>query len=180
MAPPAQRVRCSSAHACSGSSNQGSADYCSGRLQIKRNQSIIALRWRPALGSLTCTGRRQRSERRSPSTDFALPPGSPSGPGTHTRTRVRRRSPARQLRPRNTRLARRGLTFRSADVQACCLPSTPSCFCFIARTATESLSPFYAPTHHALYRCCSPLSLSPCLPSKRFTSCATRFRWPLL
>jgi len=32
----------SSAHACSGSSNQGSADYycCSGRLQIKRAQSI--------------------------------------------------------------------------------------------------------------------------------------------
>jgi hypothetical protein len=165
LAPPAQRVRCSSAHACSGSSNQGSADYCSGRLQIKRNQSIIALRWRPALGTLTCTGRRQRSERRSPSTDFALPPGSPSGPGTHTRTRVRRRSPARQLRPRNTRLARRGLTFRSADVQACCLPS---CFCFIARTATESSTPSRTHAHYRCHCCCSPLSLVrplACLPS---------------
>jgi len=59
-----------------------------------------------------------------------------------------------------SRLARRGLTFRSADVQACCLPS---CFCFIARTApqrtaTSSLTPSRT---HAHYRCCSPLSLVP-------------------
>jgi hypothetical protein len=77
-----QGSECSSAHACRALRIRGvliTADYCSGRLQIKRNQSIIALHWRPALTGLTRAGRRQRSERRSPSTDFALPPGSPSG-----------------------------------------------------------------------------------------------------
>jgi hypothetical protein len=64
------------------------------------------------------------------------------------------------------RLARRGLTFRSADVQACCLPS---CFCFIARTATSSLS--LSPSAHPRSLLPLPLLLSlvprplACLPS---------------
>ena len=175
-----RRNGCSSAHASPGlcPSNQGSADYCywsSGRrgrrgrwLQIERNnQSIIALHWRPALAVLRllpCTSRRQRSERRSPSTDFALPlpPGSsfgPPGPGTHSARESAARRPAqehtrqiqspmppvarRRVSARHPipRLARRGLTFLSADVQACCLPSTVVFLLYRPHRHLVSLSP---------------------------------------
>lgn len=46
-----QRSECSSAHACPALRIRGvliTTPVCSGRLQIKRNQSIIALHWRPA------------------------------------------------------------------------------------------------------------------------------------
>ena len=160
---------------------------------------MIALHWRPALGSLTGTGRRQRSERRSPSTDFALPPGSPSGPGTQTGPGTadwlywRPQAQAHASPPSLSRLDSCGPGTRARPPLLPTPCPTRSDF-FALRTCrpavsrrVSALSPappprsLFALTHPRSlpYRC--SLSLVPIpLPSKRFTSCATRFRWPLL
>jgi hypothetical protein len=44
-----RRRECSSAHACSGSSNQGTADYCSGRLRQAANNRAQSINNSPAL-----------------------------------------------------------------------------------------------------------------------------------
>jgi hypothetical protein len=138
---------------------------------------MIALHWRPALGSLTGTGRRQRSERRSPSTDFALPPGSPSGPGTQTGPGTadwlywRPQAQAHASPPSLSRLdsCGPGTRARPPMLPTPCPTRTDFSLCGRAGLLSPVVFLLYRPHRHRVSLCCcSPLSLVrplACLPS---------------